>query len=115
MSFVPEEEPKHFDTQVTVFRSHVIHRDVTSRCSFCQIWEDLVWALLSSGTRLHRGALGNRSFLHLWRQPRHQTQTPFSTRHMDFEPNLFQLQTTLSLQMNKPAFLLKPLDAAVSK
>ena len=63
------------------------------RCSFyLSNLGDLVWALLSSGMLLHHGVLGNRSFLHSWRQPSSQTQTPFSTRHHDFEPNFFNFK-----------------------
>ena len=56
------------------------------------------------------GVLGSRSFPHRWQQPGHKSQTPFSPR---LRAQLAQLQTTLSLQMNKPAFLLKPLGAVL--
>ena len=83
MSFVPVQEAHNFDRQVTTFWSHLMERDVTSPLFF----------LL-----LKLGGLGVGSAVQ--RAPRLRDQ-------------LAQLQTTLSLQMNKPAFLLKPLGAVL--
>ena len=83
MSFVPEQEAHNFDRQVTTFWSHLIQRDVTS---------PLFFLLLKLG-----GPGVGSAFQ---RAPRLRDQ-------------LAQLQTTLSLQMNKPAFLLKPHGAAL--
>ena len=62
MSFVPEQEAHNFDRQVMTFWSHLIHRDITSRCFFYpSSLVDLEWALQFNATRLLHGARGSRS------------------------------------------------------
>ena len=82
MSFVPEEEAPNLDTQVIVFWSHLIQRDVTSPLFFLP---------------LKLGGLGVGSA---------DTDTLFNVAPR-VRAQLAQLQTTLSQQMNKPAFLLE--------
>ena len=65
MSFVPEEEAKNFDTQVTAFGHSSSNATSPHRCSFfLSNLVDLVLALLFSGMLVHHGSLGNRSFPH---------------------------------------------------
>ena len=113
MSFVPERE-YNFDRQVTTFWSHLIQRDITSPLFFSTLelgrfgvgsavqrhaaapwraWQSIITTLMATTHSLDTETLFNAA-------PRHRTQ-------------LAQLQTTLSLQMNKPAFQLKPLGAAL--
>ena len=65
VSFVPEQQARNFDRQVTSFWSHLIQRDVTSPLFFLPLkLGRLGWALQSSDMQQPHGALGNRSFPH---------------------------------------------------
>ena len=70
-------------------------------------------AQLCSDMLQHHGVPGNRSFQQSWQPLSHLTRTPFSPKAPRLRAQLVQLQTTFSLQMNKPALLLMPLDAAL--
>ena len=113
MSIVPEHEAQNFDTQVTAFWSHLIQRDVTylSNLGFLGVLG------VGSAVQRHAAAAPWRpwqsvipTLMATTRLP--DTDTLFNTAPR-LRAHLVQLQTTLSLQMNKPAFLLKPLEAAL--
>ena len=114
MSFVPEQEARNFDRQVTTFWSHPIQRDIASPLFFLPLklgglgvgsavqrpaaapwgaWQSVIPALMATTQAPDTDTLSNAA-------PRLRAQ-------------LAQLQATLSLQMNKPAFLPKPLGAAL--
>ena len=114
MSFVPEQEAQNFDRQVTTFGSHLIQRDITSPLFFLPLklcglgvasavqghaaaqwraWQSIIPTLIATTQSLDTDSLFNAA-------PRLRAQ-------------LAQLQTTLPLQMNKPACQLKPLGAAI--
>ena len=114
MSFVPEKEAQNFDMQVTAFWSHLSQRDVISPLFF----EPLKLGELGVGSAVQRHAAApwrawqsvSPTLMATTRSP--DTDTFFNTAPR-LRAHLVQLQTTLSLQMNKPAFLLKPLGAAI--
>ena len=114
MSFVPEHEAHNFDRQVMTFWSHLIQRDIASPLFFLPLklgglgvgsavlrhaaapwraWQSIIPTLMATTQSLDKDSLFNST-------PRLRGQ-------------LAQLQTTLSQQMNKPTFLLKPLGAAL--
>ena len=113
MSVVPEQEALNFDRQVTSLRSRLIQRDIASPLFFLF---------------LKLGGLGERSAVQRhaaaqWRAWQSiiptlmaTTQSPDTDSVFSSTPRLraqlAPLQTTLSQQMNKPTFLLKPLGAA---
>ena len=68
MSFVPEEEAKNFDTQLTAFWPHFIQRDVTSLLFILPLKLGGLGALMATN------------------------KSPFSTRHHDLEPNLINFK-----------------------
>ena len=62
MSFVPEQEARNFDRQVTSFCSHLMHRDIASPLFFLPLkLGGLGWALQFNVMRPPLGALGSRS------------------------------------------------------
>ena len=114
ISFVPEQEAHNFDRQVTTFWSHLIQRDITSPLFSLP----LKLGGLGVGSAVQRHAAAP------WRASQsiiptlmETTQSPDTDSLFNATPRLraqlAQLQTTLSLQMNKPAFQLKPLGAAL--
>ena len=114
MSFVPEQEAQNFDMEITAFWSQLIQHDATSPLFFLP----LKLGFLGIGSAVQRHAAAP------WRAWQSVTQTLMATtqsRDTDtlfntapqLQAQLVQLQTTLSLQMNKPAFLLKPLGSAL--
>ena len=113
MSFVPEHEAKTFDTEVTAFWSHLIQRDVTSPLSFLL----LKLGGLGVGSAVQRHAAAPwRAWQSVIPTVMATTQSPDTDTLFTSAPRLraqlVQLQTTLFLPMNKPAFLLKPFGAA---
>ena len=114
VSLVPEQEAQNFDTHVTAFRSHLIQRDVTSPLFF---QPDKLGGLgVGSAVQRHAAAPWRAwqsvilTLMATTKSP--DTDTLFNTAPR-LRAQLVQLQTTLSLQMNKPAFLLKPLGAGL--
>ena len=114
MSFVPEQEAKNFDRQVMTFWSRLVHRDITS---------PLFFPLLKLGG-LGVGSAVQRHAAAPWRTWQSIIPTLIATTQSPDTDSLFsstpqlraqlaQLQTTLSQQMNKPTFQLKPLGAAL--
>ena len=105
MSFVAEREAHNFDRQVTTFWSHLIQRDITSPLFF----SPLKLGGLGVGSAVHRHAAAQ------WRAWQSIIPTLMATTQSQarLRSQLAQLQTTLSIQMNKPAFQLKPLGAAL--
>ena len=113
MRFVPEREARSFDTQVTTFWSQLIQRDITSPLFFLP----LKLGGLGVGSAVQRHAAAP------WRAWQSIIPTLMATTQSRDTDSLFsatprlrsqlaQLRTILSVQMNKPAFQLKPLGAA---
>ena len=114
MSFVPEQEAHNFDRQVTPFWSHLIQRDVTSPLFFLP----LKLGGLGEGSAVQRHAAApGRTWQSVIPTLMETTQSTDTDTLFNAAPRLraqqAQLQATLLLQMNKPASLLKPLDAAL--
>ena len=114
MSFVAEQEAQNFDRQVTTFWSHLIQRDITSPLFFLPL--KLCRLGVASAVQRHAAAS--------WRAWQSIIPTLIATTQSLDTDSLFsstpqlraqltQLQTTLSRQMNKPTFQLKPLGAAI--
>ena len=114
MSFVPEQEAQNFDRQVLTFWSRLMHRDIASPLFFLPLklgglgvgsavqrhaaapwraWQSIIPTLMATTQSLDTDSLFN--------------STPL------LRAQLTQLQSTLSQQMNKPTFQLKPLGAAL--
>ena len=114
MSFVLEQEAHNFDRQVMTFWSHLLQRDITSPLfsSTPQAWR--TWSGLCSSTprgcSMARVAVDYLTLMATTQSP--DTDSLFSST-TQLRAQLAQLQTTLSQQMNKPTFLLKPLGAAL--
>ena len=109
MSFVSEQEAHNFDRQVMTFWSHLMHRDISSPLFFyLSSMEDLEWALQFNATRPWQSIIPTLMAT---------TQSPDTGSLFSSSPQLraqlAQLQTTLSQQMNKPTFQLKPLGTAL--
>ena len=88
MSFVPEQEAHNFDREVMTFWSHLhaSQRHLSIILFTPQTWRTAV------GFAVERHAAAPwRAWQHVillgWQQPSHRTQTPFSMRHHDAEPN----------------------------
>ena len=109
MSFVPEQEAQNFDRQVITLWSRLMHRDIASPLFFLP----LKLGGLGVGSAVQRHAAAP------WRAWQSIIPTLMATTHSPDTDSLFsstpqlcaqlaQLQTTLSQQMNKPTFQLKP-------
>ena len=114
MSFVLEQEAHNFDRQVMIFWSHLIQRDTTSPSFFLH----LKLGGLGVGSAVQRHAAAPwRAWQSIFPTLMATTQSPDTDSLFSSTPRLraqlAQLQTTLSQQMNKPTFLLKPLGAAL--
>ena len=114
MSFVPEQEAHDFDRQVTTFWSHLIQRDITSPLFFLP----LKLGGLGVGSAVQRHAVAPwRAWQSIIPTLMATTQSPDTDSLFSSTPQLraqlAQLQSTLSQQMNKPTFQLKPLGAAL--
>ena len=114
MSFVPEQEAQNFDRQVLTFWSRLMHRDITSQLFFLPL--KLGGFGVGSAVQRHAAAP--------WRAWQSVIPTLMTTTQSPDTDSLFrstprlraqlaQLQTTLSPQMNKLAFQVKPLVAAL--
>ena len=114
MSFVPEQEARNFDRQVPCFWSHLIQRDITSPLFFLSL--KLGGLGVGSAVQRHAAAPWRawQSIIPTLMSTTQSSDTDFlfsSTPRLRAQPA--QLQTTLSLQMNKPTFPLKPFGAAL--
>ena len=110
MSFVSEQEAHNFDRQVMTFWSRLMHRDISSLLFFLR----LKLGGLGVGSAFQRHAAAPwRAWQSIIPTLMATTQSPDTDTLFNAAPRLraqlAQLQTTFSLQMNKPAFLLKPL------
>ena len=113
MSFMPEQEARNFDRQVTSFWSRLVQRDIASP----MFLPPLKLGGLGMGSAVQRHAAAP---WHEWQSiiPTFMatTQSPDTDSLFSSTPRLraqlAQLQFTLSPQMNKPTFQLKPLGAA---
>ena len=114
MSFVPEQEAQNFDRQVLTFWSRLMHRDITSQLFFLPL--KLGGFGVGSAVQRHAAAP--------WRAWQSVIPSLMTITHSPDTDSLFrstpilraqltQLQSTISQQMNKPTFLLKPLGAAL--
>ena len=107
MSFVPEQEALNFDRQVTSVWSRLNQRDIASPLFF-----------LSSAVQRH-AASPWRAWQSIILTLMATTQSPDTDSLFSSTPRLraqlAQLQTTVSQQMNKPTFQLKPLGAALKQ
>ena len=114
MSFVSEQEAHNFDKQVLTFWSHLMHRDITSPLFFLP----LKLGGLGVGSAVQRHAAAQwRAWQSIIPTFMATTQSPDTDSLFSSTPRLraqlAQLQSTLSQQMNKPTFQLKPLGAAL--
>ena len=114
MSFVPEQEAQNFDRQVITFRSRLMHRDIASPLFFLP----LKLGGLGVGSAVQRHAAAPwRAWQSIIPTLMATTQSPDTDSLFSSTPvlraQLAQLQSTLSQQMNKPTFQLKPLGAAL--
>ena len=114
MSFVPEQEAQNFDRQVITFWSRLMHRDTASPLLFLPL--KLGGFGVGSAVQRHAAAPW-RAWQSIIPTLMATTQSPdtdslFSSTSL-LRAQLAQLQSTLSQQMNKPNFQLKPLGAAL--
>ena len=113
MSFMPEQEARNFDRQVTSFWSRFVQRDIASPLFFPPL--KLGGHGVGSAVQRHAAAPWHEwqsiipTFMATTQSP--DTDSLFSSTPR-LRAHLAQLQTTLSPQMNKPTFQLKPLGAA---
>ena len=114
MSFVPEQEAQNFDRQVLTYWSRLMHRDITSPLFFLPL--KLGGLGVGSAVRRHAAALW-RAWQSIIPSLMSTTQSPDTDSLFRSTPlpraQLTQLQSTISQQMNKPTFQLKPLGAAL--
>ena len=114
MSFVPEQEAQNFDRQVLTFWSRLMHRDITSQLFFLPL--KLGGFGVGSAVQRHAAAPW-RAWQSIIPSLMSKTQSPDTDSLFRSTPilraQLTQLQSTISQQMNKPTFLLKPLGAAL--
>ena len=113
MSFVPELEAQNFDRQVLTFWSRLMHRDITSQLFFLPL--KLGGFGVGSAVQRHAAAPW-RAWQSVIPSLMTTTQSPDIDSLFRSTPilraQLTQLQSTISQQMNKPTFQLKPLGAA---
>ena len=114
MSFVPEQEAQNFDRQVVTFWSRLMHRDNASPLFFLP----LKLGGLGVGSAVQRHApVPWRAWQSIIPTLMATTQSPDKDSLFSSTPlllaQLAQLQSTLSQQINKPTFPLKPLGAAL--
>ena len=113
MSFVSEQEAHNFDRQVMTFWTRLMHRDISSPLFFLP----LKHGGLGVGSAVQRHAAAPwRAWQSIIPTLMATTQSPDTDSLFISTPQLraqlAQLQTTISQQMSKPTFLLKPLGAA---
>ena len=114
MSFVPEQEAQNFDRQVITCWSRLMHHDIASPLFFLP----LKLGGLGVGSAVQRHAAAPwRAWQSIIPSLMATTQSPDTDSLFHYTPllraQLTQLQSTLSQQMNKPTFQLKPLGAAL--
>ena len=114
MSFVPEQEAQNFDRQVIAYWSRPMHRDIASPLFFLPPKH----GGLGVGSAVQRRAAAPwRAWQSIIPSLMSTTQSPDTDSLFRSTPllrtQLTQLQSTLSQQMNKPSFQLKPLGAAL--
>ena len=89
MSFVPEQEARNFDRQVTSFWSRLIQRDIASPLFFLPL--ELGGLGVGSAFQRHAAAPWRAAVDHPhvngWQQPSHRTQTLSSVQHHEYELN----------------------------
>ena len=84
MSFVPKQEAKIFDTEVTTFWSQFIQRDALTVILFAtQAWETRYWLSCPAAR------CGTMARLAIGHPNTHGDHSVPSPRHHDCEPNLF--------------------------
>ena len=114
MSFVPEQEAQNFDRQVITFWSRLMHRDIASPLFFLPL--KLGGLDVGSAVQRHTDAPWP-AWQSIIPTLMATTQSPDTDSLFNSTPllraQLTQLQSTLSQQMNKPTFQLKPLGAAL--
>ena len=114
MSFVPEQEAQNFDRQVIAYWSRLMHRDIASPLFFLP--PKLGGLGVGSAVQRHAAAPW-RAWQSIIPSLMSTTQSPDTDSLFRSTPllraQLTQLQSTLSQQMNKPTFQLKPLGAAL--
>ena len=114
MSFVPEQESQNFDRQVIAYWSRLMHRDIASPLFFLP--PKLGGLGVGSAVQRHAAAPW-RAWQSIIPSLMSTTQSPDTDSLFRSTPllhaQLTQLQSTLSQQMNKPSFQLKPLGAAL--
>ena len=114
MSLVPEQEAQNFDRQVLTFWSRLMLRDITSQLFFLRL--KLGGFGVGSAVQRHAAAPW-RAWQSVIPSLMTTTQSPDTDSLFRSTPllraQLTQLQSTISQQMNKPTFLLKPLGAAL--
>ena len=114
MSFIPEQEAQNFDRQVLTFWSRLMHRDITSQLLFLPL--KLGGFGVGSAVQRH-AAVPWRAWQSVIPSLMTITHSPDTDSLFRSTPilraQLTQLQSTISHQMNKPTFLLKPLGAAL--
>ena len=114
MSFVPEQGAQHIDRQVLTFWSRLMHRDITSQLFFLHL--KLGGFGVGSAVQRHAAAPW-RAWQSVIPSLMTTTQSPDTDSLFRSTPllraQLTQLQSTISQQMNKPTFQLKPLGAAL--
>ena len=113
MSLMPEQQAQNFDRQVLTFSSRHMHRDITSPLFFLPLKLGLG---VGSAVQRHAAAPW-RAWQSIIPSLMATTQSPDTDSLFRSTPllraQLAQLQSTISQQMNKPSFQLKPLGAAL--
>ena len=114
MSFVPEQEAQNFVRQVITYWSRLMHRDIASPLFFLP--PKLGGLGVGSADQRHAAAPW-RAWQSIIPSLMATTQPPDTDSLFSSTPllraQLTQLQSTISQQMNKPSFQLKPLGAAL--
>ena len=114
VSFVPEQDAQNFDRQVITYWSRLMHRDIASPLFVLP----LKLGGLGVGSAVQRHAAAPwRAWQSIIPTLMATTQSPDTDSLFSSTPlqraQLAQLQSTLSQQMNKPTFQMKPLGAAL--
>ena len=116
MSSVPEQEAHNFDRQVSDFLVPPSFSATSPlHFSFCllQTWRTWCWLCSSATCSGPMACVAIGPFPTLMATTQSPDTETLSTLHHRLRAQLVQLQTTLSLQRNKPTLLLKPLGAAL--
>ena len=111
MSFVSEQEAHNFDRQVMTFWSHFMHRDISAPLFFLPFKHGGLG--VGSAVQRHAAAPWQSIIPTLMATTQSPDRDSLFSSTPQLRGQLAQLQTTLSQQMSKPTFLLKPLGAAL--